>query len=164
MSGSLIIAGIGILFAGLGLGMLLAARRQRTQAMATEAWPTVGGTITASRLDRQSRTQTRQGRRTTHTTYTPVVDYTFDVGGKLLRGSKIFPGSTMSFDLGTAQDIVNRYQAGAPVTVHYNPADPTQAVLETSSRSANILMILGGVFLGIGVVMLLVVAAMALFK
>ena len=163
MSGNLIIAGIGILIAGVGLGLLLAGRRQRTQALATEAWPTVGGTITASRLDRQSRTQTRQGRRTARTTYTPVVDYTFDVGGKPLRGNKIFPGSTMSFDLGTAQDIVNRYQAGAPVTVHYNPADPTQAVLETSSRSANMLMIMGGVFIGIGVVMLLAVAAMALF-
>lgn len=163
MSGNLIVAGIGILFAGLGLGMLLAARRQRAQAAAAAAWPTVAGTITASRLDRQTRTQTRQGRRSTHTTYTPVVDYTFEAGGKPLRGSKIFPGSTMSFDLGTAQDIVNRYQAGAPVTVHYNPADPTQAVLETTSRSANILMILGGVFMGIGVVMLLAVAGLALF-
>jgi hypothetical protein len=69
------------------------------------------------------------------------VDYSFEVGGKPLRGSKISPGSTMSFDLGTAQDIVNRYQAGTAVTVHYDPADPTQAVLETSSRSANLLML-----------------------
>jgi hypothetical protein len=78
-----------------------------------------------------------------------------------LQGNKIFPGATMSFDLGTAQGIINRYQAGQPATVHYDPADPTQAVLETKSRGANLMLILGAVFAVVGLVACCAAGALA---
>jgi hypothetical protein len=154
MTGTLISVGVGLIFAAVGVVMLLVGRRERAQAKAASAWPTVGGTVTSSRIDHQTRTQRRQGRTYTRTTYTPVVEYTYSVGSQALRGTRIFPGATMSYDLGTAQGIVNRYQAGQPATVHYDPAEPGNAVLETSARSGNLLMILGGIFTAIGVVVL----------
>ena len=154
MTGTLISVGVGLIFAVIGIVMLFMGRRERALAKAASAWSTIGGTVTASRIDHQTRTHRRQGRTYTRTTYTPVVEYTYSVGGRALSGTRIFPGSTLSYDLGTAQGIVNRYQAGQPATVHYDAADPTNAVLETSARSGNLLMILGAVFTAIGVVVL----------
>ena len=86
----------------------------------------------------------------TSTTYTPVVEYTYTVNGATLQGKRLSPGGTMSYDYNTAQGILSRYQPGQPVTVHYDPANPTQAVLETKAAGSLLLFILGGVFLAIG--------------
>ena len=69
---------------------------------------------------------------------------------RLYQGNRIFPGETMSCDLGTAQGIVNRYQPGMAVNVHYDPANLTQAVLETQSKGGNLFFILGAVFAVLG--------------
>ena len=153
---------VGGIFASIGIGMLIFGQTQRAKAKATETWPTLSGAIVSSHIDQQRRTQRSQGRTYTRTTHMPVVEYTYELGGKTFRGSKIFPGANMSFDLGTAQGIINRYQAGQPTTVHYNPADPTQAVLETKAKGGNLLFILGAVFAVIGLVACLAAGASAL--
>ena len=143
---------LGGIFAVLGVILLVIGRRDQARARKAEAWPTLNGMISSSRIDKQTRTDRSQGRTYTRTTYAPVVEYTYEVGGRTFQGNKIFPGANMSFDLGTAQGIINRYQAGQPATVHYDPADPTQAVLETKSKGANLMLILGAVFAVVGLI------------
>jgi hypothetical protein len=143
---------LGGVFAVLGIGLLIFGLRDRKKAKAAEAWPTVNGTIVSSRLDQNTRTERRDGRSYTHTSYAPVVEYTYDVGGKTYQGNHIFPGATMSYDLGTAQNIVNRYQPGSTAAVHYDPANPMDAVLEIKAKGGNMFMIIGGVFAVLGVV------------
>ena len=56
---------------------------------------------------------------------------------------------------GEAERIVGRYPAGEPVTVHYNPARPQEAVLEQGSGcGAYVVLVIGILFLvaGIGAV------------
>ena len=142
----------GGVFAVLGIGLLIFGWRERKEAKATEAWPTVNGTITSSRLDQNTRTERREGRTYTHTSYAPVVEYTYEVGGKTYQGNHISPGAAMSYDLGTAQNIVNRYQPASAATVHYDPTNPMQAVLETQTKGGNLFVIVGGVFAVLGVV------------
>ncbi len=142
----------GGVFAVLGIGLLIFGWREREKAKATEAWPTVNGTITSSRLDQNTRTERREGRTYTHTSYAPVVEYTYEVGGKTYLGNHISPGAAMSYDLGTAQNIVNRYQPASAATIHYDPANPMQAVLETQAKGGNLFVIVGGVFAVLGVV------------
>jgi len=137
-------------FGTVGIGLLVFGFIQRRKAKSTEAWPTASGTIVSARLDQHARTERHDGHSYTSTSYNPVVEYTYQIGQQVYQGNRVFPGATMSYDLGTAQGIVNRYQPGMAVTVHYDPADPTQAVLETKSKGGNLFLILGAVFAIIG--------------
>jgi hypothetical protein len=141
---------LGFIFFLLGIGFLIFGLRERNKAKETETWPTAKGVIVSARLDHQTRTERNQGRTFTRTTYTPVVEYTYVIGENTYRGSRIFPGSTMSYDLGTAQNIVNRYQPGHSMGVHYDPNDLTQAVLETKTKGGSVFMIIGFVFTALG--------------
>lgn len=53
-----------------------------------------------------------------------------------------------------AQEIVDRYPAGATVNVRYDPADPTNTVVETVKPSIFI-AIFGSIFFVVGLVMAL---------
>jgi len=143
---------LGGIFTAVGIGLIVFGLRERKKAKTTETWPTANGTILSARLDQQTRTERDQGRTHTRTSYTPIIEYNYTAGGQTYQGSRIFPGTSMSFDHSTAQNIVNRYQPGAAVTVHYDPGDPTQAVLETKAKGGNLFLILGGVFALLGIV------------
>ena len=143
---------LGGVFAAVGIGLVVFGLRERKKAKATETWPIANGSILSSRMDQQTRTERNQGRTYTRTSYTPNIEYTYTAGGQTYHGSRVFPGASMSYDHGTAQNIVNRYQPGAAVAVHYDPGDPTQAVLETKAKGGNLFLILGGVFAVLGIV------------
>ena len=137
-------------FGAVGVGLLLFGFVQRRKAKLTETWPTASGTIVSARLDQHTRTERRDGHSYTSTSYNPVVEYTYQIGQQTYQGNRIFAGATMSYDLGTAQGIINRYQPGMAVYVHYDPANPTQAVLETQSKGGNLFFIMGAVFAVLG--------------
>jgi hypothetical protein len=150
-TGLLIALCLGGAFFLLGVGLAVFGFVQRKKAKTTETWPTASGSIVSSRLDQSTRTERKDNGTYTTTSYTTIVEYTYEVSGKTYQGNKVFPGASMSYDHGTAQGIVNRYQPGAAVTVHYDPADPTQAVLETKSKGGNLFLILGAVFAVLGI-------------
>lgn len=141
---------IGGLLAVIGIGLLAFAMIQRNRARVTGKWPTAPAVILSSRVETQTSREYDDGQSVTRTTHKPLVEYAYEVDGKSHQGTRIFPGAGMSFDLGTAQGIVNRYPPGAPVIAHYNPVDPSQAVLETEPKGQNVLMIVGIVFAVIG--------------
>jgi hypothetical protein len=137
-------------FGAAGVGLLIFGFVQRRKAKLTESWPTARGTIISARLDQHTSEERRDGHSYTSTSYNPVVEYTYQIGQQTYQGNRVFPGATMSYDLGTAQGIVNRYQPGMAVNVHYDPANPAQAVLETQSKGGNLFLILGAVFAVLG--------------
>jgi len=143
---------LGGVFFILGAGLAIFGFVQRKKAKATETWPTASGSIVSSRLDQRTHTDIGEWHTSTSTSYTPIVEYTYEIAGRTYQGNRVFPGTSMSYDHGTAQGIVNRYQPGAAVTVHYDPADPTQAVLETKSKGGNLFLILGAVFAVLGMI------------
>lgn len=154
---------LGGVFAVLGIGLFAFGLRERGKAKAAEKWPVSSGVIVSARLDQQSHVERNQGRTYTRTSYAPVIEYTYEINGRKYQGNKVFPGATMSYDLGTAQSIVNRYQPGATVSVHYDPADLTQAVLETQAKGGNLFLILGSVFSVLGIIVCCVGVVMAVF-
>jgi hypothetical protein len=161
---TLVLGLLGGIFGLIGTGVLLLGLLQRNKATQAEKWPTLPGTVAASRLESKTSGEHDEGRSDTRTTHMPVVEYTYEYMGKSYRGSKIFPDARMSFDLGTAQGIVNRYQPGQTCAVHYNPADLTDVVLETRSSGGNLMLILGAVFAVIGVVACCAGAAFLIFS
>jgi hypothetical protein len=152
LTGMLVAFCLGVAFFLLGAGLAIFGFVQRKKAKTAETWPTASGSIVSSRLDQSAHTEHDDEHTYTSTSYRPVVEYTYEVGGKSHQGNRVFPGASMSYDHGTAQGIVNRYQPGAIVTVHYDPADPTQAVLETKSKGGNLFLILGAGFAVLGIV------------
>lgn len=141
----------GVVFAGIGLALFVFGINQRRKARATEQWPTAAGTITAARIDEERRTTRTQGRTETHISYKPIVEYTYDVNGTRFQGGRLSAGGDMSYDYNTAQRVLSTYQPGQPAAVHYDPADPAQAVLETKAAGSMVLFVVGGIFLLIGI-------------
>jgi hypothetical protein len=65
-----------------------------------------------------------------HYVYYPEVTYEYQVDGTTYTSSKI---NVIMFgsDISYAQGVLNRYPIGSTVDVHYNPDNPSDAVLET---------------------------------
>lgn len=143
---------LGGIFAVLGIVLLVFGLREKKKAKETESWPVVDGKIVVSRMDQQTRTERDDGHTHTRTVYTPIVEYTYEIGGKTYHGNRIFPGSTLSYDLGTAQGIINRYQPESTAKIHYDPSDPSNAVLETQSKGGKLFLIIGIIFAVLGII------------
>lgn len=110
------------------LGIIVATQRKMN---AVKSWSSTMGTVVNSYLERR-----RSGNRGGSTNF-PVVQYSYQVGGQMLQGSKIAPGMNVG---GTgAGKVVERYPAGAQVMVFYNPQNPSDAVLETKAPAQWIL-------------------------
>jgi hypothetical protein len=78
------------------------------------------------------------GRRSHH----PHVRYTFTVAGATYESTQIhFLGPAWS-DREAVQAVVARYPAGAKVTAHHDPRNPSQAVLDTTPHSPPLPMVL----------------------
>lgn len=93
-------------------------------------WPTTPGTVIASRVE--SRRESRGGSSDRALViWSPLVEYVYRVGTREYHGTRIGFGPTVSAGRDLAEAIVARYPEKATVTVHYHPANPSQAALET---------------------------------
>jgi hypothetical protein len=138
----------GGVFVLIGAGLLVIAGRNERKAEQSKVWPTAQGKITASTLTESTSTD-NDGM--TNTTYKPSVQYTYDVGGKSYTADRLSRGLAMAYDLGTARRIIERYPVGAAIAVHYDPAAPAEAALETNAGGGTALRIVGVVMLVAGV-------------
>ncbi|HPS42707.1 MAG TPA: DUF3592 domain-containing protein [Anaerolineaceae bacterium] len=131
-----------------GLVMLLNSLSNSRKAKAAESWPIAPGTIVRSGVKEYT---TRSNGITTHS-YEPVVFYQYNLMGKLYEGKQLAIGSTRVKE-SEAQAITDKYLAGTPVNVHYNPNKPEESVLEVVSRSSKAFLILGLIFIGLGLIL-----------
>lgn len=115
------------------LGILFFMRRR----MATVSqWPSTMGTVIASYLERRSSSD--------GSTNYPVVQYSYQVGGRTYQSSKLAPGPEVG---GTgAGKVVARYPAGAQVMVFYDPNNPAEAVLERKAPAQWLFILLLVIF------------------
>lgn len=123
----LLVLGIGFVLIGLTYIMLIVAERRKKETLGN--WPTTTGTVERSyvqkRAPRPSQDQPE--------TYTPVVIFLYTVEGETYVAKQrnfADPGAHTTRDLIAAEAIVKKYPEESPVTVHYNPTSPSQAVLE----------------------------------
>jgi hypothetical protein len=108
---------LGIAVVCLGLGVLMFRKE-----IAPRKWQKKTGVI---RSIESKVTNTGQ-----YGTIEPVVEYEFEFEGKLIKTSHWRIGN---FTVGNAEstaDVLTRYKPGASVTVHINPRNPIQSVLE----------------------------------
>ncbi len=138
---------VGVVFLLIGLVLLVVGISQGRKAKAAEAWPTVPGTILSSGLQEKRHYDSDTHR--TSVTYEPQVQYEYSLMGTVYQGSSLSFGKA-SYNYSTANKKIAPYPQGASVTVHYDPADPSKAVLETKSAGGTFLIIMGVFFMAIG--------------
>jgi len=126
-----------MLFAGLfGAAALLFFVGHKRYLARANAWPVAAGEIVSSTVEQ--RYSTENGR--TRTTYLPIVEFAYTVDGNRLHSRQVKLGLEVSGSESLAQGIVDRYPAGAPVEVHYDPQDPSNAALENPTGANWILL------------------------
>ncbi len=69
--------------------------------------------------------------------YSPYVLYEYKIGERLYTAERIGYTSSNGPDIARAQAVIDRYPVGAIVSVHYDPQNPSEAVLELSNSNQN---------------------------
>jgi Protein of unknown function (DUF3592) len=131
-------AALAVIFILAGVALLFYAYYITNLSQASQSWPTAPGTILSSAI------QQSQGPNNA-INYSASVRYAYDVAGIDYTGNQVGFVEASSSDSSAANSIVARYPAGQAVEVHYDAANPQNAVLETGSSSDFLaLFIVGG--------------------
>jgi hypothetical protein len=151
---ALVIAFFGA-FSLIGWLMVVQGCEQLRQAHATERWPTAEGTVMA--VDVQA-VGSGEGAR-----WRPQVIYAYSVGDRVITATRIAQGNAPNInDEARARAYVRNYMPQANVTVHYNPAQITESVLEPATpRSAYLNLLLGAFLASLGLVLFMLFAVPA---
>ena len=122
----------------------------REQAAASTSWPTTDGRITASRVERVKRAG--EG----NATYTADITYEYSLDGRGFEGDRVWFGDNYSAsDASAFRAAVARYPVGTAVKVHYDPAEPSESVLEPGPTwSGSMLYFIGLGLMAIGGIIL----------
>lgn len=124
-----ILVGFGLLVYVVGALLCLAQRRQRAAAEKSKSWPVVDGTITASAVE------PLQAKR--RTTASAVVRYSYRVAGKDYQSSRIL-GRPNERSPQAMTALIAAYPPGRKVKVHYDPKNPSTAVLGPGLTSGGV--------------------------
>ena len=104
-------------------------------SMRAETFPTTTGTVTHSEVTRHSDSDGAD-------TYGVDIRYTFNVNGQTFVGDTYRYLAGSSSDSDWAHEAVAAHPVGATVTVHYDPVDPRNAVLQTGVDGSNLFMLM----------------------
>lgn len=114
--------GIGAIFLGVYL-------RARAVAQVQRSWPTTFGNVLDCKLIPRSSRSTRTG--VSSPRYRVKVRYSYQVDGRRFTGDRISSAMNKRV-MGTvaAMELVDRFEKGKRVRVHYSPRDPAQSCLD----------------------------------
>jgi hypothetical protein len=135
----------------------------RRVARASLAWPVTPGTITASmveiesKIEHESDTRDRVVER-----FRPHVAYAYRVGSADYHSSTLtWGGIALHGDSDSAEKVTRKYPVGAGISVHYDPDDPSNAVLEPQNRRGSAMMlVVAALFGGVGLLFLMIMTSM----
>ena len=113
----------GIAFLALGITIVIAEFRRLQRARGSALWPRVGGRILSTSVHPGS---IRRGDQA------PNIRYEYEVRGQHYESAQLDLTGRFGGTPGRVAQALVRYAPGQKVRVHYDPEDPSQAVLETS--------------------------------
>lgn len=135
--------------AAIGIFLIMFSLRSRRKAEASQGWPSVPGQVTAAVIKRSVSTDD-DGH--TQVSYYPAVEYAYQVGEQSYLGKRLAFGGVMAYKSeARAATVLQRYPAGAQVTVYYDPEKPADAVLERTAGGFKWGLAVGVVCLLLGV-------------
>jgi hypothetical protein len=139
-----------IFFGLCGLWILFIFWDSRRQTAQAARWPTVTGRIVSSGVESYTtRVGGRGGNRATY--FEAVVEYSYKVKDREYHSTKVAFGANVAGGQGPAEERAARYRPQSDVAVHYDPTNPSNAVLETKVAVGWLMLALAMVFLGLAV-------------
>jgi len=140
---------VGVVFAAIGGGILAWSIVNCIYAVLSRRWPQVTGVIVVSDLQRSSDADGGYS-------YRPEVSYRYFVNREEFVARRTRFGDRLQLSWSApAVRIISRYRVGAVVSVHYNPDDPADAVLEPGLNDLLFAAAtFGGIFATLGVLSL----------
>jgi len=148
----LILGGLvaGLLFLSLGIMYLARGISRRQMAARSLQWPVTEGRILSASVKTEMRSDSEGS---DMKVYLPEASYSYTVAGKAYQGNVIRFGIEQ-FGYGVverARKHIERYEAGTPVPVHYDPDDSAVAVLEPGESGGMRNLIAGSLFFFVGI-------------
>ena len=135
----------------------------RRVARASLAWPVAPGKITASKVEVESKIEHESDTRDRVVErFRPHVAYAYRVGNADYHGSTLtWGGVALHGDSDSAEKVTRKYPVGTGVSVHYDPDDPSNAVLEPQNRQGSAMMlVVAALFGGVGLLFLTIMTSM----
>jgi hypothetical protein len=140
--------GIAFILAAVVVALLALAVRNWIRGAASRDWPQVEAEIVRAFVLVDTSTETD--------TYTPNVEYDYQVAGASHRGTRLRYGALGSSNRGPAERTIASYPVGSRHLVFVNPENPKDAVLQRGTSWTNLVIaIFGCVFAGAGVLLYL---------
>jgi hypothetical protein len=137
-----------MVFAGIGAFLIYYSFRSRKKADASQGWPSTNGLVTEARVSHSTSTDA-DGE--AQDSYSPQVRYHYSIAGQEYEGSKISFGMQQSFSSRSkAEQALTSFPQGSQVALYYNPANPSEAVLERKAGGSTLSLVLGIIFLLVG--------------
>lgn len=114
-----------------GIILFLLDVRLLYKSIQSKNWRQTEGIITKSELYKS------EGGGDSSVSYEPLVEYQYEVDGKLYKSKRLYFGSNIgsSFKKRKSQKYVNKFPADTKATVYYNQLNINQSVLETGIHS-----------------------------
>lgn len=116
-----------LVFAVIGLFLVINYLRHRSKHQASETWVPVEGKVIKSSVREDYSTDSDGD---SVTTYYPEVEYVYSFLGKEYQGKQIAFGPKIGGSRSRAEKTIAKYSSGDTVTVYYDPNKPEESVLE----------------------------------
>ncbi len=113
------------IFLGIGVLCLYLGLLKAKEGLEARHWPTAKGRIITSKVDEyRTRSRIRVARLCLD------IDYLYMVNGVIYEGHRVNVGWACFGSEASVKEKLARYPAGKEVMVHYDPKDPSRALLE----------------------------------
>jgi hypothetical protein len=130
------------------LAMLWASRRQVAEAA---GWPETAGRVVSSSVEHYQKRVGGARSGTLATFYEPVVEYAYRVNDRDYHSTQLSFGGKAAGSQAIAEAKAARYPAGDQVLVHYDPKNPSNAVVELKVALGAPFLVVAIVFVGLAI-------------
>jgi len=145
---------VGAVLCVVGIGLGVGGFASRRKAKEASAWPTVPGKVSSAEVivHKESGVNAK-GHKVRRVSYEAAIKYSYTVEDKLHHGKRVGLADG-SGGKTHAEKLVELYGASTEVQVHYNPADPKDAILDPRENGSGRQFAIGGALIAVGLVIL----------
>jgi hypothetical protein len=151
-----------ILCISVGVGILAIGFYFQRRTESIEKWPSTYGKVISAEIKEVISTKRTSGKNVNQATvttvsYYPSVNYEYYASGKKHTSDQISVSVNGRSTPESIQPILDKYKAGSKVRVFYHPENPDDAVLEKVGDFSILFYFIGGVWLTVWTVVILIV-------